>query len=219
MRKVYSPPPERPGFLREALLAGLLSLGVFLVLPLTQMVSSGVRRDLTLMKVDAAQIQTPEVEAPEPPPPAEEQPEEPPPPQLTDAPPPINLNVSLEVATGDGGAFGAGFGGFGTGDTETALDTFDVGDLERRPEAVVQVAPAYPAELRKARIEGTVTLVFVLSEEGRVDDARVENSSRPEFEKPALDAIRKWRFKPGMKDGQAVKAFMRLPLRFRLSAS
>jgi protein TonB len=95
---------------------------------------------------------------------------------------------------------------------------FDVADLEKRPEAVSQIPPAYPAELRKAKIEGLVTLVFVLSEEGRVEDPRVEDSSRPEFEKPALEAIRKWRFRPGMKDGQAVRTYIRLPMRFRISA-
>jgi protein TonB len=75
----------------------------------------------------------------------------------------------------------------------------------------------YPPELRKAKIEGSVTLVFVLSEEGRVEEPRVENSSRPDFEKPALDAIRKWRFRPGEKDGQAVRTYIRVPMRFRAS--
>jgi protein TonB len=89
--------------------------------------------------------------------------------------------------------------------------------LEKRPEPVSQVAPAYPAELRKAKVEGLVTLIFVLDESGRVEDPRVENSSRPEFEKPALEAIRKWRFSPGMKDGQAVRTYIRVPMRFRVS--
>ena len=96
-------------------------------------------------------------------------------------------------------------------------EAFDVGDLEKRPEPVSQVAPTYPSELRKARIEGSVMLTFVLTEEGRVEDPRVENSSRPEFEKPALDAIRRWRFRPGMKDGQAVRTYIRIPMRFRVS--
>ena len=45
-------------------------------------------------------------------------------------------------------------------------------DLEKRPEAISQVPPAYPAELRKAKIEGLVTLMFVLGEDGRVEDPR-----------------------------------------------
>jgi protein TonB len=98
-------------------------------------------------------------------------------------------------------------------------DLFDVADLEKRPEAVSQVAPTYPAELRKAKVEGSVTLIFVLDETGRVEDPRVENSSRAEFEKPALEAIRKWRFRPGEKDGQAVRTYIRVPMRFRVSST
>jgi protein TonB len=110
-----------------------------------------------------------------------------------------------------------GAGGWGAGVEDSLLDAFDVSDLDRRPEAISQVAPAYPSELRKARVEGTVTLVFVLGEDGRVEDPRVESASRPEFERPALEAIRKWRFKPGMKDGEPVRTYLRLPMRFRVT--
>lgn len=220
MRRVYHPPAERKGVLVPAFLAGALALGVFLVLPLTQMISSGVRQELTLVRIDTTQIQAPETEPDEPPPPPEEEkPAEPPPPPLADNPPPMQLNVSLDVAVGSGGALAMGLGGLSGADAGAALDAFDVSDLEKRPEVISQVSPVYPPELRKARIEGTVTLVFVLNEEGRVEDPRVETSSRAEFEKPALDAVRRWRFKPGMKDGAAVKTFMRLPLRFRVGNS
>ena len=70
----------------------------------------------------------------------------------------------------------------------------------------------------KAKIEGVVTLVFVLNEDGRVEEPRVETSSRPEFEKPALEAIRKWRFKPGVKDGRPVRTYIRIPMRFRVTS-
>jgi protein TonB len=76
----------------------------------------------------------------------------------------------------------------------------------------------YPRALQKARIEGQVTLVFILNEDGRVEDPRIENSTRPEFEAPALEAIRKWRFKPGYKGGQPVRSFIRLPLKFQLTS-
>jgi protein TonB len=46
----------------------------------------------------------------------------------------------------------------------------------------------------------------------------VENSSRAEFEKPALEAIRKWRFRPGEQDGQAGRTYSRVPMRFRVSS-
>ena len=55
----------------------------------------------------------------------------------------------------------------------------------------------------------------IISEKGRVEDPRVESSTRVEFEKPALDALKRWRFKPGEKDGQPVRTYLRQPIRFR----
>jgi protein TonB len=156
------------------------------------------------------------------PPPAEPEKKEEAPPELklNDAPQQIALNADLEVATGTGGGL-AGFGEVAKmASTEsTRDDVVDVSELEKRPEPISQVAPAYPAELRKAKVEGSVTLVFVLTEDGRVEEARVENSSRAEFEKPALDAIRKWKFRPGTKNGQAVRTYLRMPMRFRISTT
>ena len=153
-----------------------------------------------------------------PPPEAEKPPEAAPEPQLAEATQQIPLSADLEVALGSGGAL-AGFGEIRSLTAAEAVqeDTFDVADLEKRPEPVSQVAPTYPEALRKAKVEGVVTLIFILDETGRVEDPRVENSARPEFEKPALDAIRKWRFSPGQKDGQAVRTYIRVPLRFRVT--
>lgn len=218
MRRVYQPPKDRTGLGFTAALTGLLALAVFLVLPLTQMASGRMHKELTLRRVDSTQMQAPETEPePPPPPPPEEKPPEPPP-QLAEAPPPMDFNVSLDVAVGSGGAMAMGFGSMGAGDG-TGLDVFDIAELERRPEAIAQVAPVYPAELRRARVEGAVTLVFLVDEEGRVQDPRAESASHPEFERPALEAVRKWRFRPGMKDGEAVKTYLRLPMRFRVSGN
>jgi len=173
-----------------------------------------------LVRTSVVELPPPEQEEENRPPEQEEEklPEKSPEPQLTETQQQIPLSADLEVAVGSGGAL-AGFGEIRalTSAQEIQDETFDVTELEKRPEAVSQVAPAYPPELRKAKIEGTVTLVFVLSEEGRVEEPRIENSSRPEFEKPALEAIRKWRFRPGEKDGQAVRTYIRVPMRFRVS--
>jgi periplasmic protein TonB len=219
MRRVYTPPPSNAGLAGPLFGALGLSLLVFLVLPLTQMVSSGLNKTLTLSKVDVAELAPPVDDSEPPPPPPENKPEEPPPPELSDAPQPLNLNVDLDMAVGAGGALAAGFGGYGQPDASEGLDALDIADLEKRPELIASVAPKYPAELRKARVEGRVTILFLLDENGQVQDPRIETSSRPEFEKPALEAVRRWRFKPGMKDGQAVRTFMRLPMRFRVSSS
>jgi TonB family protein len=146
--------------------------------------------------------------------------EAPPEPQLADAPQQIQISTDLEMSSGGvGSLFSANEIRNLTGGQAIADEAFDVSELEKRPEAVSQVAPVYPAELRKAKIEGSVTLAFLLNESGRVEDARVENSSRPEFEKPALDAIRRWRFRPGMKSGQPVRTYMRIPIKFHVASS
>lgn len=174
---------------------------------------------LELRTTSAVEVPPPAEEEIAPPQPeAEKLPEAAPEPQLAEPLQQIPLSADLEVALGSGGAL-AGFGEIRSLTATEAVqeDTFDVADLEKRPEPTSQVAPTYPEALRKAKVEGVVTLIFVLDETGRVEDPRVENSTRPEFEKPALDAIRKWRFSPGQKDGQAVRTYIRVPLRFRVT--
>ena len=217
MRKVYQNEKSSANFV----VAFIASIGftflLFGLIPFAHRINRP-SHTLELRKASAADLPPPAEDAP--PPQVEEQkpPEAPPEPQLAETAQQIPISADLEVAMGSGGALS----GFGEIRSLTAAETvqedaFDVADLEKRPEAVSQVAPSYPPELRKAKVEGVVTLVFVLDETGRVEDPRVENSSRPEFEKPALEAIRKWRFSPGQKDGKAVRTYIRVPMRFRVA--
>jgi len=219
MRKVYQPGNNNLGFAAALAIAAGMTAVLFCVLPFSHLVNKPTRT-LELRKTSAADLPPPaEQSAPPPPQEKEKPPEAPAEPQLADTPQQIPLNADLEVALGSGGAMiGLGEIRALTAGESFQQDAFDVSELEKKPEAVSQVAPAYPAELRKAKIDGSVTLAFVLSEEGRVEEPRVENSSRPEFEKPALEAIRKWRFKPGLKDGQPVRTYIRIPMRFRIAS-
>lgn len=219
MRKVYQEKRNRYGLtLAVSIAAGITAL-MFCVLPFTHILNRP-NRTLELRKTSATDLPQKEEDKTPPPPEETKPPEKPPEPQLAETPQQIPLSADLEVAMGSGGGL-AGFGDLRSLTTADAgqADAFDVSDLEKKPEAVSQTAPTYPAELRKAKIEGSVTVVCILDEAGRVEDPRVENSSRPEFEKPALEAIRKWRFRPGMKDGQAVRTYIRIPMRFRVGAN
>ena len=219
MRKVYHQKSNGVGLPFAIGMGAAVTALIFCVLPFSHFINRQ-SHTLELRKTSATDL-TPEKEEQAPPPPEPPKPpEKPPEPQLADTLQQIPLSADLEVAMGSGGAL-AGFGDIRSLTAADAgqADAFDVSDLEKRPEAVSQTAPAYPAELRKAKIEGSVTVVCILDESGRVEDPRVENSSRPEFEKPALDAIRKWRFRPGMKDGQPVRTYIRIPLRFRVGGN
>jgi len=220
MRKVYHVEKSSLGVAMAVIFATGLTLVLFVTLPFAHRIAVP-KRGLELRKTSAADLPPPpQEEIQDTPPPEEEKPPEAlTEPQLADAPQQVPLSADLEVAMGSGGAL-AGFGEVHalTAAQSVVQEAFDVSDLEKRPVAVSQAAPAYPADLRKAKVEGSVTLVFVLNEEGRVEDPRVENSSRPEFEKPALEAVRKWRFQPGMKDGQPVRTYIRVPIRFSVSS-
>jgi periplasmic protein TonB len=80
------------------------------------------------------------------------------------------------------------------------------------------VAPQYPPEAGRARIEGTVVLLAVIGTDGSVKDVRVENGL-PILAQAAIDAVRQWRYKPYMIDGEPVEVDSRITINFTLSAS
>jgi TonB family protein len=64
--------------------------------------------------------------------------------------------------------------------------------------------PVYPYNAAKAGLNGKVVIEFVIDEKGDVINPHVVRSNNPWFERPALDAILKWKFEPGRKDGRVV---------------
>lgn len=93
---------------------------------------------------------------------------------------------------------------------------FDISKLDQIPAVVVQEKPVYPFEMRRAGISGTVTVDFIVDSEGNVRQAEAISSSQTEFEKAAVTAVSKWRFRPGKKSGHAVNTHMQVPIAFSL---
>jgi periplasmic protein TonB len=90
----------------------------------------------------------------------------------------------------------------------------DVGKLDRRPRAMVQPAPAYPDDMRRASLDGSVTVEFVVDTEGRVIRAEAVKWSQREFVDPAVRAVLRWRFEPGTQNGRKVSFRMAVPIEF-----
>jgi protein TonB len=85
------------------------------------------------------------------------------------------------------------------------------------PVAVDLAVPVYPELARDAGIEGKVTVIVLIDEEGKVIDASVENSDvTPAMERAALAAARKSRFDPARQGTRPVKAQVAVPFFFRL---
>lgn len=87
--------------------------------------------------------------------------------------------------------------------------SFDV-----RPVPVRTPPPAYPDALRRDGVSGMVAVRILVDEAGNVTECEVAKSSRAEFEGPALNAIRQWKFKPASKGGTAVRSRLVVPIAF-----
>ena len=107
----------------------------------------------------------------------------------------------------------------GEGEDEGAGGAFAIADLDQKPRPILQPAPQYPYELRQKKIEGTVSVLFIVDETGRVVNPKIETSPNPGFERPVLEALRQWRFEAAVRGGKKVAARMRIPIRFSASQS
>ena len=63
-------------------------------------------------------------------------------------------------------------------------------------------SPEYSEEARKKKFEGVVVLVVTVTIEGNTTNIVVGKSPGLGLTKKAVEAVRKWRFKPAMKDGK-----------------
>jgi protein TonB len=91
---------------------------------------------------------------------------------------------------------------------------FDISQLDQIPVARIQQQPIYPYEMRRAGITGEVNVGFIVDANGDVRDAYVINSTHREFEVPAVQAVSKWKFRPGRRGGRAVNTRMSVPIVF-----
>jgi len=198
--------------------AASFTLLCFLVLPLMQQITKPPANDAKLV---AATAVTP---PPPPPPPEPEKPEEPdepePEPELNEDVPPLDLS-QLELA------LNPGMGGDGllpdvsnkliaasAGGDMDAL--FNLADLDQQPRVIYQPGPTLTAQIRK-HAPGTVHVLFIVDGNGRVQDAKIQRSTSPVFEAPAIKAVSKWKFEPGKRNGEAVRFRMRVPITFPAS--
>jgi len=81
---------------------------------------------------------------------------------------------------------------------------------------VYDVAPKYPPEAGRARIEGTVLLLAVIGKDGTVQDVRVE-SGLPVLAQAAIEAVKQWRYRPYLLNGEPVEVDSQITINFTLS--
>ena len=78
------------------------------------------------------------------------------------------------------------------------------------------VAPEYPPEAGRARIEGTVVLMAVIGKDGCVRDVQVK-SGVPLLVQAAIQAVKQWRYRPYLLNGEPVEVDSQITINFTLS--
>ena len=96
-------------------------------------------------------------------------------------------------------------------------NVFDISNLDQRPEARFQPSPKFPTTLKKANIMGSATIQFIVDTAGDVRDPVPVKSTHREFETPAIEAVLKWKFRPGKKGSSVVNTRMEAEIEFKLA--
>jgi TonB family protein len=114
------------------------------------------------------------------------------------------------VGSGEGAGVGPGMGGgFGGG-------VFHVGGGVSAPRVLDAPDPDYSEEARKAKYQGTCILWLIVGPDGRPRDIKVARTLGMGLDEKAIDAVRKWKFEPALKDGKPVAVQINVEVNFRL---
>jgi protein TonB len=136
------------------------------------------------------------------------------------------VTVSQGAGTGGGAGTGTGAGiGPGTGSGlgpgtggGTGGGAYKPGSGVSLPEVITEVKPQYTAEAMRAKVQGVVWLECIVLENGTVGDVRITKSLDSVFglDQEAIKAARRWRFRPGIREGKPVPVIITIELTFTL---
>jgi protein TonB len=155
------------------------------------------------------------------------------PPQETTQPqPPLLLNTADLAMAGAAAAPAAVAGGGsgqgsdrGTGDGAGPGTIRGFGERAYRagngvtpPVPVRRVSPQYTAEAVRARAQGIIIVECVVEPNGECSDVRIVRAFTPPYglDRQALDAARRWHFRPGTRGGEPVPVLVSFEIAFNI---
>jgi protein TonB len=122
------------------------------------------------------------------------------------------------MGSGRGGGVGPGSGpGFGPGSGGgMGGGAYRIGGGVSPPSIIYKVEPEYSEEARKAKFQGTVLLFVIVDEKGNPRDIKIIRPLGLGLDQKAVEAVEKWKFSPGKKDGKPVPVQAQIEVNFRL---
>jgi len=91
-----------------------------------------------------------------------------------------------------------------------------VGGNVQQANLISKVIPMYPADAKEARIQGVVHLAVIIGRDGTVQNIEVV-SGHPLLVQAAMDAVKQWRYKPTLLNGNPVEVVTQVDVNFTLS--
>jgi TonB family protein len=82
---------------------------------------------------------------------------------------------------------------------------------------ISKVQPIYPASAKQARLQGVVLLDVTISKEGVPEDIQVLQSPSDDMTQSAEDAVRQWRYRPTLLNGNPVPIIAEVKVNYTLS--
>ena len=84
---------------------------------------------------------------------------------------------------------------------------------------VHDVQPQYPQMAKIARVQGAVVLAAVIGKDGAIQNLRVVSTASPLLNQAALDAVKQWKYRPYILNGEPVDVDTTITVNFTLSGS
>lgn len=102
--------------------------------------------------------------------------------------------------------------------TTSFSGVFGLDEVDVAPSILRSVQPEYPYSAKRKGETGVVEVKALVGADGNVQSVSVVSATpKGVFEDAVLVAVRKWKFKPGVKDGQNVPTWVVFPVRFELN--
>jgi periplasmic protein TonB len=82
---------------------------------------------------------------------------------------------------------------------------------------VHDVTPQYPQMAKIARVQGPVVLAAVIGKDGSIQNLRVVSTASPLLNQAAVEAVKQWRYRPYILNGEPVEVDTTITVNFTLS--
>jgi protein TonB len=99
--------------------------------------------------------------------------------------------------------------------TTMASTEYDAADVDKPPKIVRSIPIKFPAQAKKDGVTGKVVIRCLIGTNGKADKMEiVESEPAGIFDKSALSTLKYFQFRPGIRQGEMVATWVKVPIKF-----